>query len=783
MPERLLSGVRVLDAAGEPAAMAGRMLADLGAEVVHLEERGGDPLRGEPLRFAAWGAGKTSVVHEPSDPRTAELFEAADVVIDTPGWEGSPTLAVDQAPEAVWVRVTPFGLDGPRSSWSASDLGIMAASGNMYATGDRDRPPVRCTEPSGYAHTGAETAMAVLTALASGRPQVVDLSAQEAVLVASMCAPAGFAKTGARGSRRGANVGRSREIWRCRDGYVSFGLRGGKARVPSLQTITRLVAESGIEAPGLTERDWSTYSHVTVSDEELAAIEEPVARYFATKTMEELYAIACETNLMLAPANTAPQIYSSAQLEARGMFTTVGTVPGFPTRFVVARSADGGVTPPMADRPADEGPEPVADVSFSRRRVGRPTTGRRSDGAQPEPAWAGTRIVELGSGAAGPIATRYFAEHGATVVRIESKTRPDFLRVYALGPQNPHGLEGSPLFDGLNPGKLSVTLNLKHPRGVDVARRLILWADAVEENFAPRAMRGFGLDYDSLAGDKQDLVMVSACLNGQTGPHKDYPGFGGQGSALSGYNALTGWPDREPVGPHGTITDSLAPRFVATALAAGLLYRERTGRGVYLDLSQVEAAVYSLSPWLLAYSVDGKVIERDGNRSTSAVPHGAFPCAGKDRWVAVAAWDDRAWSRLAGIIGVDDPGLATLEGRRARIDEVENAVAGWTASRSPLAVAAALQPLGVEAVPVQDFGDVYEDPQLAARAHFVKLVHPFMGEGPYERNGFRLSDAPSGYTRTSPTLGQDNEHVLVDLLGMEPAELDELAAAGALERD
>src|SRR5205807_4692120 len=166
----------------------------------------------------------------------------------------------------------PFGLQGPRAAWRASDLGIMAASGNMYATGDRDRPPVHSTQPSGYAHLGAEAAMAALTALASGRPQLVDVAGQEAVMVADMCAPATFVRTGARGTRRGANIGRSREIWACRDGFVSFGLRGGKARVPSLQTITRLVTEAGMATPALTARDWTTFSHVTATDEELAAI-------------------------------------------------------------------------------------------------------------------------------------------------------------------------------------------------------------------------------------------------------------------------------------------------------------------------------------------------------------------------------------------------------------------------------------------------------------------------------------------------------------------------------
>src|SRR5207249_12002094 len=151
-------------------------------------------------------------------------------------------------------------------------------------------------------------------------------------------------------------------------------------------------------------------------------------------------------------------------------------------------------------------------------------------------AWAGTRILEFGSGAAGPIATRYFAEHGATVLRIESRVRPDFLRTYALKPDNPHGLEGSDMFDALNANKLGITLNMKHPRGLALAKRLAFeWADAISENFAPKAMRGFGMDYDSLAAERPDLVMISACLQRQTGPHRNYPGSGGQGAALSGF--------------------------------------------------------------------------------------------------------------------------------------------------------------------------------------------------------------------------------------------------------
>jgi len=681
-----------------------------------------------------------------------ELLAAADVVFDSPGTDGTHEIDAGRAPAAVWVSITPFGLDGPRASWRASDLGVMAASGNMFATGDPDRAPVRCTEPASYAHTAGEAAFAALTALWSGRPQRVDVSMQEVVLVANMVAPANFPKTGNRGRRLGASIGRTREIWPAADGFVSFGLRGGKARVASLETLTKLVVADGIPADALTRQDWETYNQNTATDEELAGISTAVAEYFSRHTMQELYDIACDTNLMLAPANSPREIYASAQLASRDFFGPVDDIARFPRSFVVVRSADGEAAPVR--------PEPgAAAPTGSYPRVTPIAAG--------EKPWTGVRILEFGAGAAGPIATRYFSENGATVLRIESRTRPDFLRAMALAvPDNPHGLEGSAMYDGLNVGKRSLTLNLKLPATVELVRRLVVeWADAVAENFAPRAMKSFGLDYESLAEIKPDLVMMSACLNGQTGPHKDYPGFGGQGSALAGYNALTGWPDREPVGPYGTITDSLAPRYVAAALAAGLHYRRRTGHGVYLDLSQVESAIWTLSPWLLDYEIDGVIRLRDGNNHRDALLHGAFACADedgiRDRWVTIACWNDEQLAGLRAIAG----------------DDVE----AWTRTRRRAEVADTLQASGIEAVPVNDFGDLHDDPQLAHRGHFEPHTHPFLGPGLYERNGFRLAACPGGYDHAGPTLGQDNEWALREVLGLRESDIEALRATGAVE--
>lgn len=623
--------------------------------------------------------------------------------------------------DAIWVSVTPFGLTGPRSGWRASDLGVMASSGNMFATGDPDRAPVRCAGNAAYAHSGAETAFAALTALASGvRPLDVDVSMQEVVLVANMGAAGRFFRSGFRGRRLGANIGRTREIWPTKDGWVSCGLRGGKARIATLETLAELVGE-----PAMIERDWTKWDTTTASDDELAEVQGYVGEWFARHTTAELYDVACETNIMLAPVNSPRELYASAQLAAREFFDDEG-IPRKWAHFAVR----------AREKPALEAATAGPDTRVS-------TQG----------AWRGTNILEFGAGAAGPIATRYFAEHGATVLRVESASRPDFLRVgnYA------------DMFDALNCGKRSVTLNLKHPDGHALAKRLVTeWADAVAENFAPRAMRGLKLSYNDLVADKPDLVMISACLNGQTGPHRDYPGFGGQGAALSGFNYLTGWPDREPIGPFGTITDSLAPRFVATALAAALLHHRRTGDGVYVDLSQVECAAWTLSDWLLAYKRDGVIGERLGNGHPAAALHGVFRCAGDDRWVAIACWSDDELARLWAVVGSD----GDLE--------------SWTSERDMFEVASQLQAAGVEAVPVQDFGDVDVDAQIAHREHWIMREHPELGPGKYERNGFRLSRASSGYDRAGPTLGQDNAWVLGELLGLGEEERQRLTRDGAL---
>jgi len=399
--------------------------------------------------------------------------------------------------------------------------------------------------------------------------------------------------------------------------------------------------------------------------------------------------------------------------------------------------------------------------------------------------FAGTTILEFGGGAAGPVATRYFADHGATVIRVESRQRPDFLRTLRLTPDSPGGLDGAHHFAVLNANKLSVALNLSRPEGVAVARRLALWAEAVAENFAPGAMAKWGLDYAALVKERPDLVMISTCLNGQTGPERHYPGFGGQGSALAGFNHLTGWPDREPVGPFGTITDSLSPRLAALLLASALLHRRRTGQGQHIDLAQVEGGIVCLTESMITYAANGEILGRMGNRSRHQAPHGVFPCAGKDRWVAIAVHDDEDWRRLVRALGepawAADTDLATTAGRLARVDELERRLAEWTAGQEARAIADRLQAEGVEAAPVEDFADLHEDPQLAHRRHFREVEHAVLGRHPVETHAMRFSAMEPRIHSAAPLLGEHTEHVLRELLGMEAGEYARLAEAGVFE--
>jgi benzylsuccinate CoA-transferase BbsF subunit len=406
--------------------------------------------------------------------------------------------------------------------------------------------------------------------------------------------------------------------------------------------------------------------------------------------------------------------------------------------------------------------------------------------------FAGVRILEFGGGAAGPLATRYFAEYGADVVRVESARRPDFLRLLpspgarqngtapAAGPD----VDAAPMFAALNPDKRSVALDLSKPEGVALARKLAAWADVVTENFSPGVMERLGLGWEVLRDGRPDLIMVSGCLFGQTGPQRSYPGFGGQGSAIAGFNHLTGWPDREAVGPYATITDSLSPRFIGVLLAGALRERRRSGQGRYFDLSQIETGIYALSEAVVRHSATGESLCRAGNRDEHVAPHAVYPCAGADRWIAISARSDSEWAAL--VRELDAPGWAadarfeTAAGRKAHEGELDARLAEWTRGQQAEPLMERLQAGGVPAGVVQLPGEVLNDPQLRHREHFVELDHAVLGPLASERSGFRLSESEGSVRAPAPLLGEHTREVLREIVGLDDGEIERLEGEGVL---
>ena len=304
------------------------------------------------------------------------------------------------------------------------------------------------------------------------------------------------------------------------------------------------------------------------------------------------------------------------------------------------------------------------------------------------------------------------------------------------------------------------------------------------ENFTPGTMERWGLGYDALRQRNPGLVMFSASMLGRGGPYDSQPGFGPVLTALSGHTNFTGWPDRVPVSPYGAYTDFLIPHIAFAAVCAALDHKRRTGQGQYLDLSQLEAALYFAGPPVLDYLANGRIQTRNGNHDPDMAPHAVYRCDGNDRWCAIACPTDAEWRALAEAIGrpelADDPGLATLEGRKQREAELDAAIEAWTITRSPDEVMQACQAADVSAGAVRDCRDLFDDPQEAHRGHFVFMDHPEMGRYASDANCFLLSDAAPEYRR-APLLGEHTEYVMRELLGMPENEYRALSDEGVFQ--
>lgn len=385
---------------------------------------------------------------------------------------------------------------------------------------------------------------------------------------------------------------------------------------------------------------------------------------------------------------------------------------------------------------------------------------------------------------AGPAGTRMLADYGATIVRIESPTRIDTARTLAPYQNNTIGPDASGLFSNCNAGKFGITLDLGNPRSREVITDLVKWADVVTESFSPKAMRAWGLDYPAIAAIKPDIIMLSSCLMGQTGPHARFAGFGNLAAAISGFYNVTGWADRPPAGPFGAYTDYIAPRFTAIAILAALEYRRRTGKGQYIDQSQAEASLHFLSPALLDYSVNGRVQFRAGNDDRDLAPHGLYPAKGDDKWVAIVCRSDDEFAKLCDTIKrpelARDARFQTAADRRQHASALDEIIGGWTRELEPREAERILQASAIPAHFVQNSHEYYDDPQIKHRGHFVELPHPTYGKVTVEGPRAKLSRTPAQARRAAPTLGQDNQYVLEKILAYDEDRIGDLVASGAL---
>ena len=379
------------------------------------------------------------------------------------------------------------------------------------------------------------------------------------------------------------------------------------------------------------------------------------------------------------------------------------------------------------------------------------------------------RVVEFGAYAAGPAIGKYLANFGARVVHVESYQRPDGFRLqYPPFKDGKVGINRSGCFCFFNDSKYGVALDLKTEEGRSAALTLVGWGDVVIENMRPGVMERLGLGDDRLRERKPDLIILSTSNMGRTGPHAGHPGFGSQLSSLSGFTELTGESDGPPSLLYGPYIDLIAVAYGGAAVLAALDHRRRTGEGVVIDLSQYEAGLQFLAPALLDFSANGRIARRRGNRDAIAEPHGCYPCR-EGRWIAISCWSDAEFERLCAALVPSPSGEG---GAKRRVRGVDASIAAATREHDAHELMQRLQEAGVHAAVVNTMKDLFNDPQFLTRDVWQSMEHPEIGAQRYRMVSYQLSETPGRVRRAAPCLGQDNEEVLSEWLGLDEAEFE-----------
>lgn len=794
-----LQGLRVVElGGGVAAAYAGRLMADMGADVVKLEEPGGDRTRrlgpfpegrDDPERsglFLALNGGKRSIAHDlRRDPGALRRLAGwADVIVHDHRpdemaerglvWE---TLHA-QRPDLVLCSITPFGLTGPYRDYHALELTTAHAGGWAWLSPGASRrselPPLKAFGHHAELQAGVAAVTAALAArrgaIAGGQGEHIDLSIQEYVASYLDGNLVLYTYAGMVPSRLGRRLLYPWGIFACRDGLIF------------LVTIEedqwqRLVELMGNPEWAQIDLFQSAYSRAENWD----AIKPFLDDWIGEWKVEDLFHAAQKRRICMSPVFDMEQLGTQEHLAARGFFEEVehpaaGRLRLLGPPFRLEAGA------PRAPRPAprlgqDDGflaslPEPA------------PAPPPRTSGQSRLPL-DGVRVLDLSWVWAGPFCALHLAHLGADVIRLESAVRTDAGRRLAIFPAGMRGgVNRSGYFNQWGQGKRSVGLDLQHPEGRAIAEALVRKADVVVENYATGVLERLGLGYERLRELKPDIILASISGFGHTGPLRQYMGYGPAITPLSGLSSVTGYrggPPEEVGISYGDPTGGIS---AAAAVCAALVAREASGQGAHIDVSLWESlAAMNVEGWM-ALQLEGAPPERMGNRDPRCAPHGCYRCAGDDAWVTIGCADDDMFRRLAGALGqpelATDPRFRTAKERKAHEDELDEILGAFARTRDRWDVTRTLQAAGVASFPSLSAKDLVEDPHLEARRFFERLEHPEVGARAHAGIPWRLALGPNGVRAPAPLLGQHTAEVLEGILGYDAEKVAQLARDGAI---
>ena len=758
--------------ADEKGELCGRFLADLGADVIRVEPRGGARSRRLPLSFAVRNANKRGVTIdlEADRERLLALLETADVWIEAtpPGTLAALGLGPDDVlarnPQLVITSITDFGQTGDYRGWQGNDLVHAAMSGILSRSGLAGRDPLRPPDGMAYETTAIQAAWATLVAywnrLETGRGDHVDFSVLEAAM--QTMDPAYGTASVSRGSALPSTRGRPEAglypIFPCADGHV-------RVVVLAPRQWRAMRAWLGEPAAFQDER----YDAIPARLEASAELHELYAALFAGMTKDAIAAEGQARGVPVAPVLSVPDVLASDHFASRGAFVDAEIAPGvhgrLPSGFLEVDGSRVGFRH-RAPEPGEHNDDLLGEPS------GRPARSSSNDAGLRRPL-AGLRVIDFGIIVIGNEIGRLLADQGADVIKIENRAFPDAARVGYGGKLSHSFVAGSR-------NKRSLGVNLRTPEGVALLKRLVAGADVVLENFKPGTLEKLGLGYEALRAVKPDIVMLSTNALGSTGPWSRWLGYGPIVRCVSGIASLWRYPDDElAFGEPTTIyPDHYGARLCATTVLAALIRRRRTSVGAYVESAQAEMIVNQLADVFLAASVGA------GHGDLGA-PWGIYPCAGDDEWCVITVSGDEQWRALTWALGAPEWAAADAFGsaaeRVANRELLDRHLSEWTRTLPPRAVMERLQAAGVPAGMMMRPDDQERDPHLRTRGVHREMHQPGLGLVRLESGPFRSRSVPPVRVTPAPQHGEHTREICASVLGLSPPEIEALFAAGVLE--